>query len=404
MYVCISFDYDMIDLNFSWSFSTLEIYLLVILASVWLIEIIYQFYFFDRPSRFYKKSGDRKIKYSEQLPPASVIVYAQNDAENLIKFLPKILSQTYPQFEVIVVTDDSTDDSKDILSTLETQYKNLYHTYIPEGSRNLSHKKLALTLGVKAARYDIVAFTDANCCPSGNEWLASIMRNFVPGVDIVLGYTATERKKRERFSFWYCAYDRLLFSLRYLSFALINRPYMGTSSNLAYRKELFFKNKGFSKFLHLHYGDDDLFINEIARRGNTRIEISDAGQMTATYPDNYVAWKESKLQYDFTSKYLRTLAKPVFGLSKFFDYAFDTLFLFLLIWGVLHNWIIALLSLIPALSLFAIKISVYRKAAKIFRSPKLFFALPLFSFIQPFINLYFNIIGAVSRKKNFTWR
>lgn len=162
--------------------------------------------------------------------------------------MPKILNQAYPEFEVIVVNDDSTDDSKDILSVLETQYKNLYHTYVPEGSRNLSHKKLALTLGIKAARYDIVVFTNANCDPRNNEWLATIARNFVPGIDIVLGYTAIERKEKEKFSFWYCSYDQLLFSIRYLSFALINRPYMGVSSNMAYRKELFFKNKGFPNF------------------------------------------------------------------------------------------------------------------------------------------------------------
>ena len=131
--------------------------------------------------------------------------------------------------------------------------------------------------------------------------MATIARNFVPGIDIVLGYTAIERKEKEKFSFWYCSYDQLLFSIRYLSFALINRPYMGVSSNMAYRKELFFKNKGFSKFLHLHYGDDDLFINEIANRTNTRVEISEAGQMTATYQDYYEAFKELKLQFYFTS-------------------------------------------------------------------------------------------------------
>ena len=291
-----------------------------------------------------------------------------------------------------------------ILSVLETQYKNLYHTYVPEGSRNLSHKKLALTLGIKAARYDIVVFTNANCDPRNNEWLATIARNFVPGIDIVLGYTAIERKEKEKFSFWYCSYDQLLFSIRYLSFALINRPYMGVSSNMAYRKELFFKNKGFSKFLHLHYGDDDLFINEIANRTNTRVEISEAGQMTATYQDNYEAWKELKLQYDFTSKYLHTTAKSIFGIAKFFDYAFDILFVCLWVEGIIHNWTTAVLASILALSLFSIKVIVYRRAAKILRKPRLFFSLPFFSFIQPCINLYFKVIGSVTRKKNFTWR
>ena len=234
--------------------------------------------------------------------------------------------------------------------------------------------------------------------------MATIARNFVPGIDIVLGYTAIERKEKEKFSFWYCSYDQLLFSIRYLSFALINRPYMGVSSNMAYRKELFFKNKGFSKFLHLHYGDDDLFINEIANRTNTRVEISEAGQMTATYQDNYEAWKELKLQYDFTSKYLHTTAKSIFGIAKFFDYAFDILFVCLWVEGIIHNWTTAVLASILALSLFSIKVIVYRRAAKILRKPRLFFSLPFFSFIQPCINHYFKVIGSVTRKKNFTWR
>lgn len=392
------------NLNFSWDFSTPEIYGMGIFVLFWIIELVYQFYLFDRPFRFYKKSEKGKTDYSPERPPLSVIVYAQNDAENLIQFMPRILNQDYPQFEVIVVNDDSTDDSKDILASLETQYDNLYHTYVPEGSRNLSHKKLALTLGVKAARYDIVVFTNANCCPSGNQWLATIARNFVAGTDIVLGYTAMARKKRERLSFWYCTYDKVLFTLRYLSFALIGRPFMGESSNLAYRKALFFENKGFSKYLHLHYGDDDLFINEIANRENTRVELSEAAQMTANYDDNYEAWKELKLQYDFTSKYLHTAAKAIFGLGKVCDYAFNLLFIFLLVWGILYNWLLVIVALVPALSVFTVKAVIYRRAAKILHSPRLFFALPLFSFLQPWVNLYFNIIGSASRKKNFTWR
>lgn len=392
------------DLNFSWNFSAPELYVTGALALFWILEIMYQLYLFDRPSRFYKKTTQGKNRYTDALPPVSVIVYAQNDAENLIQFMPRILNQHYPQFEVIVVNDDSTDDSKDILASLETQYDNLYHTYVPEGSRNLSHKKLALTLGIKAARYDIVVLTNANCCPPGNQWLSTLARNFVDGTDIVLGYTALNRKKKERLSFWYCTYDKLLFTLRYLSFALIGRPYMGESSNLAYRKELFFKNKGFSKYLHLHYGDDDLFVNEIATRKNTRVELAEEAQMTAFYDDNYEAWKELKLQYDFTSRFLHTAAKAVFGFGKVCDYAFDILFLFIAVWGVLHNWILLLIALLPAIVLFAVKVVVYRRAAKILHLPRLFFALPLFSLVQPWVNLYFNIIGSASRKKNFTWR
>ena len=132
------------DLNFFLGFFHPRNILLGGIDSDLIIEIIYQFYLFNRPFAFYQKEKNGKIEYTHPYPAVSVIVYAQNDAENLVKYLPKILNQAYPEFEVIVVNDDSTDDSKDILSVLETQYKNLYHTYVPEGSRNLSHKKTGL--------------------------------------------------------------------------------------------------------------------------------------------------------------------------------------------------------------------------------------------------------------------
>ncbi len=396
------FNTDM-NLDFSLNFSTPEIYLLALLVFIGLIEIFYQFFFFYRPTRFYKKAQKGKVDYSNQCPPISIIVYSPNDSESLIENMPKILNQDYPQFEVIVVTEESAEESKDILSSLEVHYKNLYHTFVPNGARSLSQKKLALTLGIKASHYDIVAFTNGNCTPSSNRWLASLARNFVPGTDIVIGYTATCRNAKERFSFWYETYDRLLFALRYLSFALIRRPYMGVSSNMAYRKELFFNNKGFSKHLHLRYGDDDLFINEIANRTNTRVEISADSQMTAVYDDNHWAWRELKQQYDFTARYLRTGAKCVFLLSKCFDYAFNLLWIAGVVVGLKHHAFVAIISLCLALILFIIKVCVYRKSAKVFRAPRLFFALPLFSMIYPFVNLQFKVINLRSRKKNFTW-
>ena len=119
------------DLNFSWDFSTPEIYCLGILILIWIIEIIYQFYLFNRPFHFYQKEKNGKIEYTHQYPAVSVIVYAQNDAENLVKYMPKILNQAYPEFEVIVVNDDSTDDSKAVSYThLDVYKRQLLYEYI----------------------------------------------------------------------------------------------------------------------------------------------------------------------------------------------------------------------------------------------------------------------------------
>ena len=386
----------------AFTFNTAELILLSAAGILFIIQLIYYFGLYNRIHVRNKTVRKEETHFSRELPPLSVILCARNEADNLRKILPAILEQDYPQFEVIVINDASTDETEDVLGYMEEKYPHLYHSFTPDSARYISHKKLALTLGIKASKHDWLVFTETNCMPASNQWLKLVARNFTSQTQIVLGYSGYDRIKG-----WLhkrIAFDTLFQSLRYLGFALAGNPYMGIGRNMAYRKELFFKNKGFSKFLHLHYGDDDLFINEITNRTNTRVEISEAGQMTATYQDNYEAWKELKLQYDFTSKYLHTTAKSIFGIAKFFDYAFDILFVCLWVEGIIHNWATAVLASILALSLFSIKVIVYRRAAKILRKPRLFFSLPFFSFIQPCINLYFKVIGSVTRKKNFTWR
>lgn len=166
-----------------------------------------------------EEKGD--VPYTDKQPGVSVIVYAKNDAEHLEVFLPSILSQNYPDFDVIVVNDGSTDETRDVVTRLESEYDNLYQTYIPDEARSLSRKKLALTVGIKAAKHDIVMLTNANCAPEGSDWLTYMMRNFVEGVDIVAGYAYIDgegqRKRR------YVAYDRLMFTLRYISYILLHK-------------------------------------------------------------------------------------------------------------------------------------------------------------------------------------
>ena len=394
------------DLNFSWDFSTPEIYCLGILILIWIIEIIYQFYLFNRPFRFYQKEKNGKIEYTHQYPAVSVIVYAQNDAENLVKYMPKILNQAYPEFEVIVVNDDSTDDSKDILSVLETQYKNLYHTYVPEGSRNLSHKKLALTLGIKAARYNIVVFTNANCDPRNNEWLATIARNFVPGIDIVLGYTAIERKEKEKLSFWYCSYDQLLFSIRYLSFALINRPYMGVSSNMAYRKELFFKQKGYSKYLNLQRGEDDLFINQIVTKTNTRVETDFNATMRIQPVYRYKNWKEEKISYMATARFYRGAQRYLSGFETFSRLLFYVACMAGIVFGILNfHWLVAGIALLIWLLRYITQAIVINRTAKeMGGGRKYYFSLPIFDILQPIQSLNFKLCRLFRGKGDFMRR
>ncbi len=215
---------------------------------------------------FYKP-GPSGIKRS----PVSVVICAKNEEENLKANLPLILEQDYPLYEVIVVNDASTDNSMNVLMDLQQKYSHLRTSSIKENVHIRKGKKLALTLGLKAAKYDWVLLTDADCSVTGNKWLATMQRNFRKEAGIVLGYGGYRRNKG--LLNMVIRYDTFFIALQYMGFALAGFPYMGVGRNLAYRKELFFRNKGFATHYELASGDDDLFVNEVARRDGTRIEI-----------------------------------------------------------------------------------------------------------------------------------
>ena len=124
-----------------------------------------------------------------QNPPLSVIIVAKDATHELQENLPFILEQDYPEFEVIVIYDRPADDCDNTLKLLEDKYPNLYHTFIPDSARYISHKKLGITMGIKASRHEWLVFTEPDCRPQSNQWLKQMARNFTPATEIVLGYS-----------------------------------------------------------------------------------------------------------------------------------------------------------------------------------------------------------------------
>lgn len=233
---------------------------------------------------------------SSSCVPLSVVITAHNMAEHLRKNLPVILEQNYAQFEVIVVNDASTDDTEDVLKLLEQKYNNLYHTFTPATSKYMSHKKLALTLGIRAAKYEWLVFTEADCVPAGPDWLHALSRHFVEGVNIVIGYTNyMEDDERPHFSSR-IRFDRLYTQMYQLYQACHYRAIEADGCNLAYRKSFFTANKGFSSHLNLLRGGQELFVNDYAQyQEGTRVVLSPESFMTQSCPYPSSQWREDKV-------------------------------------------------------------------------------------------------------------
>jgi hypothetical protein len=159
-------------------------------------------------------------------------------------------------------------------------------------------KKIALGVGIRAAKYPHIVVTDADCMPTSRDWVSIMAAGFKGGKEIVIGHSPYERVPG--FSSLLERYDGFTKALQYISFAQAGFPYMGVGRNMAFTREIFFGAKGSPKQRQLMSGDDDLFINEVARAKNTSA-IADGGSYMTTRatPDlHHLAAPQAQALYD----------------------------------------------------------------------------------------------------------
>ena len=388
----------------AFTFNTAELILLSAAGVLLIVQLIYYLGLYNRIHTHNLAVGKDEVHFGRELPPLSVVICARNESENLRRNLPAILKQDYPDFEVIVINDGSTDESEDLLSELEEEYPNLYHSFTPDSARYISRKKLALTLGIKASKYDWLVFTEADCTPVSDKWLRRIARNFTPSTDIVLGYSGYERAKgwlHKRVSF-----DSLFTSLRYLGFALAGKPYMGIGRNLAYRKELFFKVKGFSTHLNMQRGEDDLFINQIANENNTRVETTPDPVIRMQPVERYKDWKEEKVRYMPPARFYKGSQRWLLGLETATRLLFYVACLSGIVFGILSfHWLAAGLALLLWIVRYSAQAYVINKTAnEMGDNRSYYFTLPVFDIIRPLQSLKFRLYRLYRRKGDFMRR
>jgi glycosyltransferase involved in cell wall biosynthesis len=298
-------------------------------ALITFIQLCYYWLFFNKLA-FYKPP------YTEttQQHPITVVVCARDEAANLAHNLPGILVQNYASsHEVIVVNDNSVDETKYLLEELKKTFKHLKVVNLTHEAKLISGKKYPLSIGLKEARHELVLLTDADCVPATEFWMQKMQNGFVPGTDIVLGYGAYLKKKG-----WLnkiIRFETFHTALQYLSYALAGTPYMGVGRNLAYTKTLFLHNKGFSSLNQIPGGDDDLFVNKVATRFNTRIVI-DKESFTQSEPKyTWSGWVRQKTRHYSTGKFYKgkhRLLLGTYSLTHFLFYPFFIASIFLFDW------------------------------------------------------------------------
>ncbi len=377
------------------SLSITELVLWIVFLTVVVLQLVYWLLSYRKLLLY--KSPQSKVIEGRILPPVSVIICAKNEAENLTNFLPLILQQDYPQFQVVVVNDCSDDSSEEILEQLKKKHSHLDFTTIKKDPIYRHGKKLAISLGIKASKYDHLVFTDADCIPNSKVWLQSISMHFSKEKKIVLGTSPYTPQKGLLGQV--IAYETLQTAIGYISSAMRGAAYMGLGRNMAYTKELFYENKGFSGHTHLLSGDDDLFINKAATKTNVAVELSKESIMTTLPKKQWSGWFKQKKRHMTTGPLYKRKHKIRFAFEGALGFFFYALLVVLVVFNCCPLLILGVFVL-----RFLLKNSIYAIAAKKLNFQKSYFIQSLWlDFLVPFLRTSAFVITRIKPQK-FTWR
>jgi cellulose synthase/poly-beta-1,6-N-acetylglucosamine synthase-like glycosyltransferase len=355
------------------------------------IQVFYWLYFYLalHLNKFSGTSGTRH--------PVSVIICARNEAENLSRFLPAVLEQDYPDYEVLVVNDCSEDNSYDILGNFLMKYPLLKVSTINKDPKFTHNKKFAQFIGIKAAKNDILLFTDADCQPESDKWLENMTSHFEVNVSFVLGYGGYLRQKGLLNR--YIRYESMTIAMQYLGMAIRGVPYMGVGRNLAYRRSFFFENKGFGSHNHIISGDDDLFVNSNAVKKNTAVEFRIGSQTRSVPASDLKQWITQKKRHLTTANYYKMRDKFLLITEPFSRIFFYTLLIILLSRLFLWPFVLSLFTL-----RMIIQITLLILTRKKLNEQGILLYSIIFDIFSPLINCILYLSNIRSRPRKNRWK
>lgn len=328
---------------------------------IWLFFLLLYF-FFDIILFFAIDNIDTRNNTNVFHRPLSVIIAAKNEAQNLTANLPFILNQNYPQFEVIVVNDQSQDETVKVLDGFKKH--NPFLKYFNVDKDLKSSKKKALDFGIQQAKYEHLILTDADCKPQSVMWLNHLQNSFSTQHQLVIGFSPYQKQASYINSI--IRFETLQTAINYFGFSQLGMTYMGVGRNLAYTKSLYKKLKGFTSHNNLLSGDDDLLVNQAAKTSHIALCIHPDSFVESLPKTNIKAWISQKRRHITTATYYQLKHQFWLGLQ----YLSKVLFWFLVIPLTLYleiqnNFQFNFLGFVLLLLLikFAFNYKIYKKFA-----------------------------------------
>lgn len=301
-------------------------------STIWILSIPTLIISFYNSILIYAFSRSKLSQQHLQPMAASIVVAARNEFSNLESLIKNLSAQDHPNFEIIIVNDRSFDGTFDLLNELKEKYSLIKVLNIEHKPDHLDGKKYALTLGIKSAKNEIIVLTDADCLPKSNQWLSRMTSPFNDS-NIMFNLGLSLYNKRKGIISAFTQFETLWVAIQYIGMALLANPYMGVGRNLAYRKEVFLKNKGFDGFNHITGGDDDLFVNKYATSNNTTVTIDKESIIYTEPKKSLVEYVKQKTRHLSVGKHYKLKDKMILGVIQLMLFLFWIILISLFVYG-----------------------------------------------------------------------
>lgn len=324
--------------------------------------------------------------------PVSLIVCAKNEAENLKRNIPLWLKQAHPNFELIIIDDDSQDQTRDVIESFANQDPRIVPVFVNTNERFASSKKYALTLGIKKAKHLRLVFTDADCSPASANWLSIMARQFSAQKQLILGYGGHHKKLS--FVNALARFETFITAIQYFSYAFAGIPYMGVGRNLAYSSLLYESQNGFSSHMDVISGDDDLFVNQAGTKENTALCLLPEAFTYSAAKATLGKWLNQKRRHITTANYYKPIHKFLLGLYYLGNLGFW------ISWG-LFLFVHPKLALIVLIGRTVFQIISYIPTARKLKELPLLILTPFFELFLICMQLVIFILNLTSKRASW---
>jgi cellulose synthase/poly-beta-1,6-N-acetylglucosamine synthase-like glycosyltransferase len=265
-------------------------------------------------------TGLRRVRERQPEPgptpdlPLAVIVAARNEETKLPALLDALARQALPPAEVVIADDGSTDGTTALVEARAARWAasggpTLRLVRVREGeaeAAGLPRKKHALTRAIEAAAPGRLLFTDADGRPPPG-WTAALARHAAPeGTDegaVLVGYGPYHKQPGLLNAF--VRYETFVTALTTAAAVGWGRPFMAVGRNLSYPKALFERLGGFAHSARSLSGDDDLLVQEVARRRSAlvRYVLDPDAFVPSEAPATFEAWLRQKRRHASAGRY-----------------------------------------------------------------------------------------------------